>query len=230
MTDDTPATPTPAATPNFIALDYTGRVNGIVFDTTMQADAPAGSKGPFQPAIVKLGSGQLIPGLDAFLAGKKPGEYTVTLQPEQAFGKKQTQLLKLVPLSAFGKEAKRLEPGLSVTIGEQRGVVKSVSGGRVVVDFNHPLAGQIVEYTVHLKGPVTDDVQKVQATVKGLLGVELPAEAKNGKVNLKLPQGFPAENLLKEIERHSGVAVAHEEVAIKQAPAPSASQTAEKKA
>jgi FKBP-type peptidyl-prolyl cis-trans isomerase SlyD len=224
MVDDTPTTPAAAPTLNFIELDYTGRVNGIVFDTTMQTDAPQGSKGPFEPAVVKLGSGQLIPGLDAFLTGKKPGEYAVTLEPEQAFGKKQAQLLKLVPLSAFGKEAKRLEPGLSVTIGEQRGIVKSVSGGRVVVDFNHPLAGQTVEYTVHLKGPVTDDVKKVKATVKGLLGVELPAETKEGKVSLKLPQGFPAENLLKEIERHSGVAVTHEEVALKK-PETAAAQT-----
>jgi FKBP-type peptidyl-prolyl cis-trans isomerase 2 len=206
-TQDTPAV--------FIEMDYTGRVDGAVFDTTRAADAPPNTKQTLKPAVIKLGSGQLIPGLDAFLIDKKPGEYTLTLEPEQAFGKKQSQLLKLVPLTAFGKDAKRLEVGMSVTIGEQSGRVKSVSGGRVVVDFNHPLAGLPVEYSVTIHGVVTDEVKKVQSTVRGLLGVELPVERKEGAIVLKLPQGFPAEPLLKEIERHSGVAVKHEEVALK---------------
>ena len=69
----------------FIELDYTGRADGVVFDTTRKQDAPVGSKGPFEPAVLKLGSGQLIPGLDSFLVGKGPGTYGVTLAAENAF-------------------------------------------------------------------------------------------------------------------------------------------------
>ncbi len=218
----------------FIEIDYTGRVDGVVFDTTLKVHALPGNKGPFEPAVLKLGSGQLIAGLDAFLTGKQPGAYSVKLQPEEAFGRKQPQLLKLVPLAAFGKDAQRIAPGFAVSIGDEKGRVQSVSGGRVVVDFNHPLAGQVVEYHVKLHGLVTDQAKKVRSVVRAMLGVDLPVEHREGKTLLSLPAGFPADGLVKEIERHSGVIVTVVEVAVKPqaSPAPAAttsSKSASKK-
>lgn len=199
----------------FIEIDYTGRADGVVFDTTRKEDATRGARGPFAPAVVKLGSGQLIPGLDAFLTGKEAGTYSVTLPPEQAFGKKRADRIKLMPLRSFGKEAKKLAPGLPITVGEMHGVVKSVGGGRVVVDFNHPLAGQEVSYDVKLHGTVTDPAKKVRSVLKAMLGVDLPVTDKDGKTTVKLPKGFPAEGLVKELEKHTGVTVAIEEIEVK---------------
>jgi FKBP-type peptidyl-prolyl cis-trans isomerase SlyD len=196
----------------FIELDYTGRVDGAVFDTTQKADAPLGSKGPFEPAIVKLGLGQLIPGLDKFLTGKGPGKYEVTLQPEDAFGPKNAKLLKLVPLTAFGKEKQKIESGMNVRIGEQQGTVKSISGGRVVVDFNHPLAGKAVTYSLLVHGEVKDPKKKVDSIVRALLGVALPTTVEGEKVIVSLPKGFPAEGFVKELEKQTGVTVGVQEV------------------
>ena len=195
----------------FIELDYTGTADGIVFDTTRKQDAP-GAKGPFEPVVVKLGIGQLLPGLDAFLQGKQPGNYEVTLKAEEAFGKKDPKLLKLVPLTAFGKEAKQLEPGMPVTIGEQHATVKNISGGRVIVDFNHPLAGKTVHYSLQLHGFVTDNKKKVDAVLKAMLGTSLPVAEEEGKIIVSLPKGFPAEGLVKEIEKHAGVTVTIKEI------------------
>jgi len=199
----------------FIELDYTGRAEGAVFDTTRKEDAAAGMRGPFKPAVIKLGSGQLIPGLDAFLKDKEAGTYSVTLPPEQAFGKKRADRIKLMPLASFGKEAKKIVPGMPITVGEMHGTVKSVGGGRVVVDFNHLLAGATVEYSVTHHGVVTDPAKKVGSVLKAMLGVELPVLEKDGATVVKLPKGFPAEGLVAEIKKHTGVAIVVEEVDIK---------------
>lgn len=193
----------------FIELHYTGRADGIIFDTTRQEDAP-NSKEHLGPVVVKLGIGQLLPGLDAFLKDKQSGHYEVTLQPEEAFGKKDAKLLKLVPLTMFKKD--KPEVGMSISIGEQRGVVKSISGGRVVIDFNHPLAGKTVFYSLDVLGVVDDQKKKVSSILKAMLGVQLPVEETQGKITITLPKGFPAEGLLKEIEKHTGVLVGIKEV------------------
>jgi len=41
-------------------------------------------------------------------------------------------------------------PGMTVNIDNLIGVVRTVSGGRVIVDFNHPLAGRKLEYEVKI--------------------------------------------------------------------------------
>lgn len=199
-------------TNTFIELDYTGRAEDGVFDTTRKEDAPAGSKGPFGPITVKIGSGQLLPGLDEFLKGKTKGEYTVTIPAEKAFGKKDAKLLKLVPLTTFGKEKNRLEPGLPIRIGEQHGVVKSMSGGRVVVDFNHPLAGKDVHYTLYVHGEVTEPQKKVEAILKSMLGVALPVTMEGEKAIIALPAGFPSDGIVAELEKHTGVKIGVKEL------------------
>jgi FKBP-type peptidyl-prolyl cis-trans isomerase 2 len=198
----------------FIELDYTGRVDGAVFDTTRKEDAPAGSKTHFKPVVVKLGAGQLIPGLDKYLADKKPGTYDVSLKAEEAFGNKRSDLLKLVPATMFGKEKGQIQIGLPVRFGEQQGVIKSISGGRVVVDFNHPLAGKDVTYHVILHGEVKEPKRKVEA-ILAAMGIPLPVEEKEGKVTVSLPKGFPAEGFVKEIEAQTGVQIAIHEVEMK---------------
>lgn len=197
---------------DFIELNYTGKADGKVFDTTLQKDAPKGSKGPFEPTVVKLGIGQLLPGLDEFLKDKKPGSYQVFIDAEHGFGPKDSKLLKLVPLTAFGKESKDVGPGVPVTIGQQQGTVKSVSGGRVVVDFNHPLAGKDLQYDVELIGEVTDKRRKVDSILKALLGVALPVTEEEEKVVVTIPKGFPGEGLVKELEKHTGVTVTLKEI------------------
>ena len=191
----------------FIALDYTGKADGRIFDTTRKQDARPGAKGDFEPVIVKLGGGQLISGLDAFLRGKEPGHYEVTLAPQDAFGTKSAKMLRLVPRSAFGKQAKDLAPGMPITVGDTHGIVKSVSGGRIVVDFNHPLAGKEVHYDLDLHGEVTDPVRIVTAVVQSMLGAKLQVTQEDGGVHIALPEGFPADGILAEIEKYTGIAV-----------------------
>ncbi len=151
----------------FIELDYTGRLeDGTVFDTTRKDVAEKAGLDPkaqYRPVIICLGQGQLLPGLDAFLEGKGLGTHACTLPAEQAFGRKDGKLLKLIPLQKFKQAKLEPFPGLEVNIDDHYGVVRSVSGGRVTVDFNHPLAGKDLSYELDAKRIVEQPEEQVAA-------------------------------------------------------------------
>lgn len=152
----------------FVELDYTGKSDGKVFDTTRESVAQEHGLNPkatYQPSIICIGEGHLLPGLDTYLEGKELGGHTVKLTPEEGFGKKDAKLLKLIPRQKF-KEAK-VEPfiGLEVNIDGNYGIIRSISGGRITVDFNHPLAGRELEYELDVKRVVDDPAEQVAAVL-----------------------------------------------------------------
>ncbi|RME30873.1 peptidylprolyl isomerase [Candidatus Woesearchaeota archaeon] len=180
----------------FIELDYTGRLeDGTVFDTTKESvakEAGLNPKATYKPTIICVGEGHLLKGLDEFLVGKEPGTYTVELEPEQAFGKKDAKLLKLVPLKKFTENKIKPFVGLEVNIDGSYGVVRSLSGGRVTVDFNHPLASRNLKYDLHVHRVVHSTQEQVAAIldVIGLHhhGVSVDGDTAVVKVHAELPE------------------------------------------
>ena len=130
---------------DFLELEYSGKIKDTddVFDTTVEKVAKDNnifnSNIKYGPVIICVGEHQVITGLDEELIGKDLGKYTINIPMEKAFGKKDGKLLKLIPLRKFKKEKIQPMPGLQVQVDESTGIVKTVSGGRVIVDFNHPL-------------------------------------------------------------------------------------------
>ena len=195
---------------DFIELEYTGKLKELdaVFDST-NADI-AKKEGIFDPKMVYgpieicVGEGQLLRGLDKAVTGLEIGkEHTIELTPENAFGKKDGKLMKLVPTSAFKKQGVNPVPQLQVNIDGAVGTIRTVSGGRTVVDFNHPFAGKDVVYRINIKRLITDDKEKVITLLtlalnqkKESIGVMFEGE----KIKVELKADFPAEflNLLKE--------------------------------
>jgi FKBP-type peptidyl-prolyl cis-trans isomerase 2 len=156
---------------DFIELDYTARLKDdkIVFDTTSEEVAKAtgnyNKKFNYSPVVICVGEHHLIQGLDDALIGKNFGKYTVEVSAENGFGKKRADLLKLIPLRLFKGDKVDPYPGLEVNIDGQLGLVRSVSGGRVIVDFNHPLSGKDLVYDVEVKRQVTDPAEQVKAVL-----------------------------------------------------------------
>ena len=106
------------------------------------------------PASFVMGDGSLLPGFEQVLLGLQAGdEKKFQLLPAAAFG-------LVNPDSIHELEAKQfrgmeLSEGLVVSFegaGKRPmpGVVKKVAGDRVTVDFNHPLAGQTVQFVVKI--------------------------------------------------------------------------------
>tara|TARA_B100001059_G_C17790619_1_gene559918 strand:- start:416 stop:853 length:438 start_codon:yes stop_codon:yes gene_type:complete len=118
--------------------------NGDVVDSTFDK----------KPATFRVGDGNLLPGFETSLYGFKAGDKRVVeILPEQGFGQPNPQNLQVMPLSNFADM--ELSPGLLVIFNdaanaELPGVVKSVEGEQVTIDFNHPLAGKTLSFEVEI--------------------------------------------------------------------------------
>src|SRR3989338_6094074 len=146
---------------DFVELTYAGRLveDNRVFDTT-DKDVAKKEELPEEaatgPIIIKLGEGQLLKGLEDQLVGKELGAHNVTLEPEHAFGKKVASKLQIIPTKKFLEQKIMPEPGVQISMDGVLGTVRSVSAGRTIVDFNHPLAGKAVTYGVNITRVVAD--------------------------------------------------------------------------
>lgn len=158
---------------DFIEIEYTARIKNTdqVFDTTNEETAKANNlyhkEVKYKPITICVGEGNLIKGLDEFIEGKDLGKHHVELPPEKAFGKKDAKLLRLISLGEFRKHQIDPMPGLEVELDGNRGTVRTVNGGRVIVDFNHPLSSKDIIYDIDIKRIINDDKEKIQ----GLLDI-----------------------------------------------------------
>lgn len=108
-----------------------------------------------EPEQVVLGGGDLTEGLEQAIIGLKKGDrQTLELTPNQAFGAWEEDKLQWLPRKDFSPEL-ALEPGLAIAFetpsGEEvPGTITEVGEHRVNVDFNHPLAGVDVVFSVEI--------------------------------------------------------------------------------
>lgn len=187
---------------DFVELDYTGKLHdGVVFDTTdeqvaHQAGLPH-HHGSLQPTVVCIGEHQLLPGLDKDLEGKEIGkEYTVILSPELAFGKRDIKNIRIIPMNTFREHEVQPRPGLQVDVDGERGIVTSIAGGRVVVNFNHPLAGKEITYTYTIRRKITDVSEKIKAFISGSMNLpqnQIEVSVAEEKASVQLPLQLPTE-------------------------------------
>jgi FKBP-type peptidyl-prolyl cis-trans isomerase 2 len=178
---------------DFVEIDYTGKLpTGEVFDTTSAEDAKkAGIDGKkLSPVIIQIGKNWLLPGVEKQLEGKEfCTKYSMKLSPEEGFGKKSTKLIQLIATSKFKEQEVVPMPGMQVEIDGVVGMIRTVSGGRAIVDFNHPLAGKALEYDVTAKRKVTDTKEKLDALLKAL-SLKVPSKVEEGKaiLSVELPE------------------------------------------
>ena len=152
---------------DIVEIKYTGYIDGKIFDTT---DKTIDNKNNISkvegPVIIIVGEGFILRGLDNSLIGKNVGEkYVINLSPKDAFGLRNPKLVRIMSLSDFKKHRINPTPGMTLNIDGMICTIKSVSSGRVIVDFNHPLAGKKIKYTVEIIKKISDPKQKI----KGIL-------------------------------------------------------------
>ena len=109
------------------------------------------------PATLQLGSGELAPPLEACLAGLPVGErHVFLLEPEQAFGPRNTQLVQRMPraeLPQGGKiELHSLVEFAAPSGGRFAGLLRELDDYSALLDFNHPLAGKAIRFEVQVIG------------------------------------------------------------------------------
>jgi len=112
------------------------------------------------------GYGQMFDALEKALEGKAAGESLhVQLEPEQAFGEYDAELLRVEPLQRYGEG---VAVGMEIEEGAQVYTVTDVADGKVVLDANHPLAGIALRFVVEIisiRGAEPEEIRR---------GVSLP--------------------------------------------------------
>ena len=92
------------------------------------------------------GHGHMLEALERALQGKGPGESVlVQLEPEQAFGEYDAELLRVEPLGRYGKG---VAVGMQIEEDDTIYTVTDVAADKVVLDGNHPLAGMALRFSL----------------------------------------------------------------------------------
>ncbi len=108
-----------------------------------------------EPLIFKSGDGSLIPVLDEFLLGLKPGdEGQLIVLPEQGFGSRDEANIHKMHRSEFAENqviSKGQIIGFTSPAGDEvPGAVLDVTEDQLTIDFNHPFAGHTVTFDVKI--------------------------------------------------------------------------------
>jgi len=152
---------------DFVEIEFIAKVkNGEVFDTNISSEVKkAGLElKNVKPYVLSVGHEMVIKGLDKDLEGKEVGKkYSVEITPEEGFGKRNPQLIRMMPKKIFLEHQMNPVAGMTLTLDNHLAKIISVSGGRVMIDFNHPLAGKDLEFTYTIKKKIDDIKIKVDS-------------------------------------------------------------------
>jgi len=139
------------------ALEITDNSEVILhFDLTLEDGTAADSTRVHnKPAKMVMGDGSLTPNFENCLRGLKQGDKkSFTLAPQDAFGMPNPDNIYHVDRSKFSADTELQEGtimGFAQPDGsELPGIIRSIAGHSVTVDFNHPLAGQTVVFNVEI--------------------------------------------------------------------------------
>ncbi len=164
---------------DFILLKITGKTQkGKVFRVSSEEDAKKAGiydehdakHGHYTPEFVVVGKpGFLNEGLTQTIENMKYFEKkSVRIPPTKAFGKRDPSKIERIGIAKFKKmnNGKLPEIGKEFTKqtkqGVQRGTVTNIIQGKVIIDYNHPLAGQNIDYNIEILDKIEDFNKKIE--------------------------------------------------------------------
>jgi peptidylprolyl isomerase len=129
-----------------VRVHYTGRLDdGSVFDSSEGRD----------PLEFRLGGGEVIPGFEDAVTGMAPGdERTVTIPAAEAYGPRRDELVLVVSKTELPDELQQAEVGQQLQMSQEGQsfvvTISDVTDSDVVLDANHPLAGEDLTFELQL--------------------------------------------------------------------------------
>lgn len=174
---------------DFIELEFTGKTKeGQVFDTTNAEEAkkiPGLNEKDYEkikPLKLCIGQTQVLKSLDKELEDKEiEKEYAIEIKAKEAYGLRNSKLIRTVPLSAFEEMPQR---GMFVNVNGMAAKVISITSGRVLIDMNHPLAGKDLVYNFKILRILEDNKEKIQSFLESF-SIESEIEIKENKATIK---------------------------------------------
>lgn len=121
-----------------------------------------------EPLDYLHGAGQIIPGLEAELEGRKEGdEFSVVIEPDDAYGGRDESQVHEVPKTEFDSP-EEIEVGMQFRVGAEGGnvimVVAGVHEDTITLDGNHPLAGVTLAFDVSVSGVREASEEEIKAS------------------------------------------------------------------
>ena len=181
---------------DFVEIEFTGKITGTdeVFDTNIKKDMQKKSKSQIpnpKPLILSVGHKMLPSGFDTDLEGKETNkQYEVNLKPEDAFGKRNPQMIRMIPTKHFNEQKIEPQRGMQLALDGQLVKILSSDRGRTLVDFNNPLAGKPITYTYKINKIITDQKQKIDALQDFLFRKTFDFEITEKTITFKIEKHF----------------------------------------
>jgi len=170
---------------DFVELAYTAYTvdSEELVDTTDEAVAEEEGvdteEQDFSPRTIVIGEGHIFEDVEDDLVGKAVGDEG-NVVAEQAFGEFDEEEVRTVSANKIPEDERY--PGAHVDVDGEHGHVEAIIGGRARVDFNHPLAGEDVEYDYEVVGEVTDREEQAVGFLKMMFDVELDVDLQTEEV------------------------------------------------
>ncbi len=162
---------------SYILLDYTVIVKdeNRVVETTIEEKAKENNiydpERVYEPKLIILGETKIFQPLEEELYKADEGsEIVVEIPPEQAYGQRDPNKVKIVSIKEFYRQGRIPKVGDVIEV-EGKGVAKviSISSGRVVLDLNHPLAGKTLIVHAKVVKKLTSDEEKIKYLIKNYI-------------------------------------------------------------
>jgi FKBP-type peptidyl-prolyl cis-trans isomerase 2 len=167
---------------DFIVINYTGKIKETneVFDTTYEDVAKKEhlfKEGEiYDPKLVVVGEGWVLKALDDALTTMEFNQpSTVEIPAEKGFGQRDPEKIKRVSLKQL--YAKEINPAIGARIEYQgkMATVRSIGAGRVLLDFNPPLAGRTLVYDTI----ITNKIESLEEKTGALIHRRVPVVEEN---------------------------------------------------
>ncbi len=175
---------------DFVELKFTGYANGIVFDSNIEDDLKKlHPEAKPKELVIIVGENMVVPGFDNALEGKEINkDYEIKLSAKDGFGERKRELMKTIPLNVFRQQKIEPRAGMMLTLDNFLVKIITVSGARVVTDFNNPLAGKEIVYKFKIIRKLTDEKEKVEVLFSYLFNAIPEFEIKDKEIAVKGPK------------------------------------------
>ena len=158
---------------DFVRVNFTGKVKETdeVFDTTYDEIAQEAEifdeNKTYKPIPIVVGGNHLLPAIEKEIVGLDAGDRkTVEVDSDNGFGPRDSKAIQLIPMKEFKKQGMTPYPGMRISAEGGEGKILTVNGGRVKVDFNHPLAGKDLVYEIEVTEIIEDAEEKIKSMIE----------------------------------------------------------------
>lgn len=183
---------------SLVIVDFSSRVKdtGEVIETTIKEDAKKfgvfDESKKYEPKLVAIGEGWVLKGLDeALISAKLDKKVVLDIPPEKAFGVRDPEKVRRIPLRKLGEKAGEIRVGDEIEIDHRIGLIRFIGSGRAQIDFNQKYAGKVLTYEFIALKEIKLSNERAMALFRRRLSIEedkISINIKDEELTIGIPQ------------------------------------------